>query len=417
MEYVILLLATLIQTYAILCFFFKMNNKKFDLRKHNILLLFTLVALTTINNLHNIILLKNTIQFIILFLTCYLFLDKKVVRNLIIIVLFYGIIICSDLVLSFIIIIFKNNNIDLITNYYYLLSLFASLFIACILYIIQCNLFSLKLNRVFDKISTLIQNKWILLLEIVIYILISCVVYTISLSMVSYIYLIMLLIICSILIFVFQFIWIRLEKNKLIKDRLLIFNQKYSEVIENDRVFKHNIKNKLLTIKSIGDSKVKKLVDAIIVSEDVEYYKCDQFVNVPESFLTLFYDKLYNKDNFNIVIRNNLKSNVLNTVSLKKYSQLNEVIGICLDNAIEAMELCQEPALKIEFIETNECFNVIIKNNFTGELNLDMLGDKNYSTKKRESGLGLYSIKKSTKIDVEFMVIDEWFKTKIIVSK
>lgn len=79
---------------------------------------------------------------------------------------------------------------------------------------------------------------------------------------------------------------------------------------------------------------------------------------------------------------------------------LSRIIGILLDNAIEAGEQTNDKKLIVNMYHdfSKDC-NVIIISNSIKDTNIDVkkIFDKNYSTKEKPSGYGLYEVKKFIK--------------------
>lgn len=122
---------------------------------------------------------------------------------------------------------------------------------------------------------------------------------------------------------------------------------------------------------------------------------------------------------YNIAEKNDIKmtlniSSNLNNLRIDDYS-LTRIIGILLDNSIEASKECHKKFINVSFEETNKKQSIIIENTFLNRnISLKKIYEKHFSTKKTNSGLGLWEVKKilnnhanlslSTNIEDDFFV-------------
>ena len=62
------------------------------------------------------------------------------------------------------------------------------------------------------------------------------------------------------------------------------------------------------------------------------------------------------------------------------------------------------------------CIKII--NSFSNEINISKFGSQNYSTKNRNSGVGIFSINslKNDKINLSFKIVNDLFFTTVVVE-
>ncbi len=78
--------------------------------------------------------------------------------------------------------------------------------------------------------------------------------------------------------------------------------------------------------------------------------------------------------------------------------QIIRILGILLDNAIEATKECNEKILNIEFRIENNTQTIIIENSYSNKnINTENIYQKGFSTKKGNQGLGLWKVNKIIK--------------------
>ena len=73
--------------------------------------------------------------------------------------------------------------------------------------------------------------------------------------------------------------------------------------------------------------------------------------------------------------------------------------------------------LYLEFKETKERLMVIVANTFTGNVELDKLGTKEYTSRKTGHGLGLYSLFNRKNLFITTSIKNNLFINKIEVKK
>ena len=175
-------------------------------------------------------------------------------------------------------------------------------------------------------------------------------------------------------------------------NRNLLKNNEFYVILINDyRVLKHNLINQLLGIKSLANKKSKLLIDDLIEEYNANFVNTQDIKDAPHGLNGLIYEKLYNfnKMDLKFLVNNNIKSALLDVITPRSYNLLCEAIGILLDNAMEAAYLSEDKVVYLNFKESKENIYIEIMNTFRGDLDVDKLGTKDYTTKKLGSGLGL----------------------------
>lgn len=204
-----------------------------------------------------------------------------------------------------------------------------------------------------------------------------------------------------------------LEGEKLVNKSLTILH-------DNIRAFKHDFGN---IVQAIG---------GYVGTNDMEglkkYYAqlfddCQKVNNLttlsPEvinnpAIYSLLASKYHKADELGIKI--DLKVFVdLNTLKIKVY-ELTRILGILLDNAIEATLECDNKFIDLEIIkdEAHRRNSIIIKNTYLDkDINIDKIFEKSYSTKPNNTGLGLWEVrqilKKNNNLDLYTTKNDEFF--------
>jgi len=306
--------------------------------------------------------------------------------------------------------------------------------IVSILFIIMIYIFR-NLLRKLVKIKTNI-NK-----EIIIYTILTlgCVLVvfynaTADIKIISSNLLISIIIMLIFVIILYSLIKQKMENDKIVEkyDKLLEFIKKYEIAIEEQRSMRHESKNQLITVKSKVLNKEKgeeiiKYVDSIL--KDHKAYKEDKygkFQYLPVNGIKgLFYYKSIEAEEKEIKLSINIGKRVENSVmsklSTEDFKQLGRLIGVYLDNAIEASSISEEKKMGIEIYMHEDNVIVIIMNTYAGVIDTESVGKVRYSTKGNNRGYGLMLVNKilstSKRFESERTVTDKLYIQKLIIKK
>ncbi|WP_159413165.1 sensor histidine kinase [Ruminiclostridium josui] len=72
---------------------------------------------------------------------------------------------------------------------------------------------------------------------------------------------------------------------------------------------------------------------------------------------------------------------------------LSRIVGILLDNAIEAAVNCEKPSLKLALIKKENSVLIVVINSLFEEVMIHKIYEKGFSTKGSNRGIGLYNLK------------------------
>lgn len=190
--------------------------------------------------------------------------------------------------------------------------------------------------------------------------------------------------------------------NKIDVKRLEEKNKNLLEVNDSMRCFKHDFNNIMQAIDGyiFLDDMSSLQVYFKSLLDDCNYVNSLDRLNCKALDNPAIYGVLLNK--YKIAKENNVQMNVDILVSLNKLSDktyiVSRMLGILLDNAIEATNGCEEKIVNVQFIkeESRKREIIIIENTYIdNDIDTNRIFDKNYTTKKGKgnSGLGLWKIK------------------------
>lgn len=230
-----------------------------------------------------------------------------------------------------------------------------------------------------------------------------------------------LIIAISIIFIIVLFVTLKMQISAL-KDNIEILtknNAFYIERIDECRIIKHNLIANLSTLKSTANKKTCLLIDELIKKYNSKLQMPVNIKNLPTGVNGIIYEKIYNNNDkkLSISINNKIDNNIIEVLSARKYSLFCEALQVVLDNAIEASSLSNEKILYIEFMEVNNEIRLKIINTFTGTIDIDALGTKNYTSKKKGNGLGLFSILHNKSVIVTTSIKGNKFNCTLKVKK
>lgn len=181
--------------------------------------------------------------------------------------------------------------------------------------------------------------------------------------------------------------------------------KEYEVMIDKFRVDTHENKNEFLTIRNMLKDKnskddivkyIDKLVDNKIKDNDKIMKKT---AKIPSGGLrATIYSKLCLMEKLKIKYTLNISREVRTTdlIDLDEDLVLKicKILGVFLDNAIEAVKSLKKKEIAIEMYNIDNELCIDITNNFKGNLNLDKINNMKYTTKGEGHGYGLTLVNK-----------------------
>lgn len=213
-----------------------------------------------------------------------------------------------------------------------------------------------------------------------------------------------------------------LEKTKKDLENEKLYNKTLNLLHDNIRCFKHDFDNIVQSIGgyiSVDDMKglreyYKSLLNDCKLTNNLNVLN-PETINNP-SIYSLLTNKYY------VATQKNIKMTFSVFTDLSKINfniyEFTRMLGILLDNAIEAAEESEEKLIEIDFHSTPKKQLFIIKNTCK-DLNIPTtkIFEKGYSTKERNSGIGLWKVhtilSKNTDADLFTTISDNMFSQQL----
>lgn len=243
-----------------------------------------------------------------------------------------------------------------------------------------------------------------------------------------------IIVIISFVLILFSLIKQKLENMKLVVkyDKLLEFIKTYEKELDEQKTLRHESKNQLITVrdKIIHKDKEVPVMEYLnnIISEHVkgENEKYTSFQYLPANGIKgLFYYKAREAEDYGIKTSINVSPKVENSHLFKldtnDSKDLCRIIGVYLDNAIEASKESDKKMLGIEIYKRNSDIEMIITNTYNGVIDIDNIGKRKYTTKGKNHGYGLMLvnkiIEKNKRFETKKVITEELYEQRIIIKK
>lgn len=221
----------------------------------------------------------------------------------------------------------------------------------------------------------------------------------------------------------------RLNEKQIEQQSFTQYMQSLEQVNRDMETFRHDYANILLTLRGYIENDdmigLKKYFDKEIVKvEQQTLFKNQLFSQLNRLQIVeikgLLSTKLLLADELSIPISVEVPE-MIEDISIDRI-HLSRMLGIFLDNAIEASTLLDSPQINVAFLSMpNEVIIVIENRLLNDEINIQQLFTERYSTKGEQRGLGLSSVKEIlsdySNITWNSRIENQWFIHEIIIGE
>ncbi len=202
--------------------------------------------------------------------------------------------------------------------------------------------------------------------------------------------------------------------------------QTFEEWIDNEQMYRHELKNNLSIIRSMTEDKniINKIDDMLSFSIVLDENDIESLKEIPKGGLKgLIYYKiaLAKNNNINLIIEVSPKvTNKLNKIKDKDLKQICIILGIYIDNAMEAAMKTKKKNVTLEIYENNNQLTFVISNTYKELISIDKMRFDGYTTKGEGHGRGLYYVNKllakSKNLYSQQMFLNKYFIQKLYVK-
>ena len=418
---------------SVIVSYFSINNilnEKYKLKTF-IVYVFVLIPLIFITCTFFDGITKLTLNIVFTIIALYLSIFKKDFSNSVYYAFAYEMLaFISEFIISiFILLIFKLNG----TSYF---NMPFSLLISSILNSLLVYLLT-KINFVSKNIKKLNQiikknNKdwiYIILVMILMVILMASNMYKMDSTFEYYIYLMIIVFV------VVSFVYVIYNKfqRQAMEDKYnesMEYVLRYEKIINEQGKKNHEYNNQLMVIKGYINKpeRLSEYLDEVIGEHKTgQNYTVKQLGFLPDGGVKgLLYHKLSKMEDNNIkyylYVDQNLKDKDTESFDLKTYRDLTKLLGVFLDNAIDAALKSEGKEIEVELKDKDDCLLLTISNTYDKNTDINKVGKSGFTTKGVGHGFGLSIVKDIAKTNPEIETFsskesDKFIQTAMIYFK
>lgn len=176
---------------------------------------------------------------------------------------------------------------------------------------------------------------------------------------------------------------------------------RYEKIINEQGKKNHEYNNQLMVIKGYVNNpeRLTEYLEEVIGDHRTgQNYTVKQLGFLPDGGVKgLLYHKLSKMEDNNIkyylYVDQNLKNKDIESFDLKTYRDLTKLLGVFLDNAIDAALKSEEKEIEVELKDKDDCLLVIISNTYDKNTDINKVGKSGFTTKGAGHGFGLSIVK------------------------
>ena len=205
---------------------------------------------------------------------------------------------------------------------------------------------------------------------------------------------------------------------------------RYEKIINEQGKKNHEYNNQLMVIKGYVNKpeKLSEYLDEVIGEHKTgQNYTVKQLGFLPDGGVKgLLYHKLSKMEDNNIkyylYVDQNLKDKNIENFDLKTYRDLTKLLGVFLDNAIDAALKSEEKEIEVELKDKDDCLLLTISNTYDKNTDINKVGKSGFTTKGVGHGFGLSIVKDIAKTNSEIDTFnskesDKFIQTAMIYYK
>lgn len=205
---------------------------------------------------------------------------------------------------------------------------------------------------------------------------------------------------------------------------------RYEKIINEQGKKNHEYNNQLMVIKGYinNPERLSEYLDEVIGEHKTgQNYTVKQLGFLPDGGVKgLLYHKLSkmedNKIKYYLYVDQNLKDKDIESFDLKTYRDLTKLLGVFLDNAIDAALKSEEKEIEVELKDKDDCLLLTISNTYDKNTDINKVGKSGFTTKGVGHGFGLSIVKDIAKTNSEIETFsskesDKFIQTAMIYFK
>lgn len=359
------------------------------------------------------------LNIIFIIIALHLSIFKKDVSNSVYYSLAYEMLVfISEIILSiFVLKMFKFNGIEYYNAPFSLL--ISSVLNCSLVYLLTKVKFISKNIRKLNEIIKKNNKDWIyiILVMILMVLFMAFNMYKMNSTIEYYIY------IATIIFVVVSFVYVIYNKfqRQAMEDKYnesMEYVLRYEKIINEQGKKNHEYNNQLMVIKGYINKpeRLSEYLDEVIGEHKTgQNYTVKQLGFLPDGGVKgLLYHKLSKmKDNnikYYLYVDQNLKDKDSDCFNLKTYRDFTKLLGVFLDNAIDATLKSEEKEIEVELKDKDDYLLLTISNTYDKNIDINKVGKSGFTTKGVGHGFGLSIVKDIAKTNPEIKKVINLFK-------
>lgn len=205
---------------------------------------------------------------------------------------------------------------------------------------------------------------------------------------------------------------------------------RYEKIINEQGKKNHEYNNQLMVIKGYVNNpeRLTEYLEEVIGDHRTgQNYTIKQLGFLPDGGVKgLLYHKLSKMEDNNIkyylYVDQNIKDKDIESFDLKTYRDLTKLLGVFLDNAIDAALKSEEKEIEVELKDKDDYLLLTISNTYDKNIDINKVGKSGFTTKGVGHGFGLSIVKDIAKTNSEIETFsskedDKFIQTAMIYYK
>ena len=196
-----------------------------------------------------------------------------------------------------------------------------------------------------------------------------------------------------------------IQKTSSMYNQVVRYSNTTNKLLEDYRMVNHEHKNQLSIIRQmVKDNKVSELIDYIdnLIDKrnDIKYKWAADLNNLPlDGLRGLINYKLLEMEDNKIDITVSISKeiikfkNKLNKLNTKEKDNLYSIMGVYLDNAIDATLKNKKRIIGLDIYKESKDIIIVLSNTYSGKIDIKKIDEYGYSTKGKNHGIGLHIVK------------------------
>lgn len=336
----------------------------------------------------------------------------------------------SEFVISVIILVLFKFNANMYSNFPFSL-LISSILNCSLVYSLTKVSFISKNIRKFNDIIKKNNKDWVYIILVMFLMILLMTVNRYKMNSTMEYYICILIIIFVVVSFVYV-IYNKFQRQA-IEDKYnesMEYVLRYEKIINDQGKKNHEYNNQLMVIKGYinNPERLSEYLDEVIGEHKTgQNYTVKQLGFLPDGGVKgLLYHKLSKmEDNdikYYLYVDQNLKDKDIESFDLKTYRDLTKLLGVFLDNAIDAALKSEEKEIEVELKDKDDCLLLTISNTYDKNTDINKVCKSGFTTKGVGHGFGLSIVKDIAKTNSEIETFsskesDKFIQTAMIYYK